>query len=134
MPRLSVWLIRTALVHLLAGFTIGALLLANKGVPLHPMVWRLLPIHIELLLLGWTLQLAMGVAFWILPRFQNARPRAGLAWAAYLLLNLGIGVVAASVFLVTAPALTFWGRLLEVGAVVTFALHAWPRVKPPMAI
>jgi hypothetical protein len=53
---------------------------------------------------------------------------------AYLLLNLGIGVVAASVFLVTVPALTFWGRLLEMGAVVTFALHAWPRVKPPMAV
>jgi hypothetical protein len=98
------------------------------------MVWRLLPIHIELLLLGWTLQLALGVAFWILPRFGNARPRAGLAWVAYLLLNLGIGVVAASVFLVTVPALTFWGRLLEMGAVVTFALHAWPRVKPPMAV
>jgi hypothetical protein len=127
-------MIRIALVHLLAGFTIGALLLANKGVPLHPMVWRLLPIHIELLLLGWTLQLALGVAFWILPRFGNARPRAGLAWVAYLLLNLGIGVVAASVFLVTVPALTFWGRLLEMGAVVTFALHAWPRVKPPMAV
>ncbi|MCE7984709.1 MAG: hypothetical protein DYG89_26350 [Caldilinea sp. CFX5] len=134
MPRLSVWLIRTALLHLLAGFTIGALLLANKGVPLHPMLWRLLPIHIELLLLGWTLQLALGVAFWILPRFQNERPRAGLAWVAYFLLNLGIGLVAASVFLVTVPALVFWGRLLEVGAAVTFALHAWPRVKPPMAI
>lgn len=134
MPRLSVWLIRTALLHLVAGFTIGALLLANKGIPIHPMVWRLLPIHIELLLLGWTLQLALGVAFWILPRFGNERPRAGLAWGAYLLLNLGIGLVAASVFLVTIPALTFWGRVLEVGAAVAFALHAWPRVKPPMAI
>lgn len=134
MPRLSVWLIRTALGHLLVGFTLGALLLANKGVPLHPMVWRLLPIHIELLLLGWTLQLALGVAFWILPRFGNERPRAWLAWVAYLLLNLGIGLVAANIFLVTVPALTFWGRLLEVGAALAFALHAWPRVKPPMAI
>jgi len=134
MPRLSVWLIRTALVHLLAGFTLGALLLANKGVPFYPMVWRLLPIHIELLLLGWTLQLALGVAFWILPRFGNERPRADLAWVAYFLLNLGIGLVAANVFLVTVPALTFWGRVLEVGAAVAFALHAWPRVKPPMAI
>ena len=134
MPRLSVWLIRTALIHLVAGFTIGALLLANKGVSIHPMIWRLLPIHIELLLLGWTLQLALGVAFWILPRFGNERPRAWLAWVAYLLLNLGIGLVAVSVFLVTVPALTFWGRSLEVGAVVAFVLHAWPRVKPPMAV
>lgn len=134
MPRLSIWMIRTALLHLLLGFTIGALLLANKGVLIHPFLWRLLPIHIELLFLGWTLQLALGVAFWILPRFQNARPRAGLAWAAYGLLNLGIALVAASVFFLSTPALVFYGRLAEVGAAVAFALHAWPRVKPPLPV
>jgi hypothetical protein len=31
MPRLSVWFIRMALLYLLAGFTLGALLLAHKG-------------------------------------------------------------------------------------------------------
>lgn len=134
MPRLSVWMIRTALLHLLAGFTIGALLLANKGILIHPWLWRLLPIHIELLLLGWTLQLALGVAFWILPRFQNERPRAELAWAAYLLLNTGIGLVAGGVVWTAWPLLLFWGRLIEVAAVITFAIHAWPRIKPPMAI
>ena len=77
MPRLSVWMIRTALVHLLVGFTLGALLLANKGVPIHPMVWRLLPIHIELLLLGWTLQLALGVARDPLKALVQG---AGMAW------------------------------------------------------
>lgn len=132
MPRLSIWMVRSALIHLLLGFTIGALLLANKGVPLHPYLWRLLPIHIELLLLGWTVQLALGVAYWILPRFQNARPRVALAWTAYGLLNLGIALVAVSVvFLPNAP-LVFYGRLAEVGAAVAFALHAWPRVKPPL--
>lgn len=134
MPRLSIWMVRTALVHLLLGFTIGALLLANKGMPFYPALWRLLPLHSEILLLGWTLQLAMGVAFWILPRFDTARPRAGFAWAAYLLLNLGIVLVAASLVWVTVPQLLFSGRLAEVGAALTFALHAWPRVKPPMAI
>ncbi|MEZ4728174.1 MAG: hypothetical protein R3E79_13665 [Caldilineaceae bacterium] len=132
MPRLSIWMIRTALLHLLLGFTVGALLLANKGVLIHPMLWRLLPIHIELLLLGWTLQLALGVAFWILPRFQTARPRAGLAWLAYGLLNLGLALVAAGVFFLSVPMLTFSGRLAEMGAAVAFALHAWPRVKPPL--
>lgn len=134
MPRLSIWMVRTALLHLLVGFTIGALMLANKGIPFYPPLWRLLPLHIELLLLGWTLQLAMGVAFWILPRFDTTRPRAGFAWAAYLLLNLGIGLVAASLFWVTLPVLLFGGRLAEVGAAVAFALHAWPRIKPPMAL
>lgn len=134
MPRLSMWMIRTALLHLLVGFTIGALMLANKGIPFSPFLWRLLPIHIEILLLGWTLQLAMGVAFWILPRFDTTRPRAGLAWTAYGLLNLGIGLVAVSVFWVSLPALLLGGRLVEAGAAVAFALHAWPRVKPPLAM
>lgn len=134
MPRLSIWMIRTALLHLLLGFTIGALLLANKGVQIHPFLWRLLPLHIELLLLGWTLQLALGVAFWILPRFQNARPRASLAWTAYFLLNGGIALVAANIFFPLTPALTFYGRLAEGSAAVAFALHAWPRVKPPLPV
>ena len=68
MPRLSVWIIRTALLYLGIGFTFGALMLFNKGVPFDPMLWRLLRPHIEFVLLGWTMQLAMGVAFWIMPR------------------------------------------------------------------
>ena len=60
MPRLSIWFIRSALIYLALGFTFGALLLANKGFPIIPEIWRLLPAHIELLLVGWTLQLAMG--------------------------------------------------------------------------
>jgi hypothetical protein len=134
MPRLSVWMIRTALLHLLLGFTLGALLLANKGIPISPFLWRLLPIHLELLLIGWTVQLALGVAFWILPRFQNARPRATFAWGAYLLLNTGIVLVVANPFLVALPGLVLWGRIAEIGAAVAFALHAWPRVKPPLVV
>jgi hypothetical protein len=55
MPRLSCWCLRASLLHLLVGFTLGALLLFHKGVPVHPAFWQLLPPHIECLLLGWTL-------------------------------------------------------------------------------
>src|SRR6188768_3484649 len=41
MPRLSVWMIRTALIHLAIGFALGALLLAQRGMPLSPMIPRL---------------------------------------------------------------------------------------------
>lgn len=129
MPRLSIWLIRAALIHLLLGFTIGALLLAHKGVPFAPMLWRLLPAHMEFLLLGWTLQLALGVAFWILPRFYTERPRTWLVWITLVLLNSGVLLVAAAPFVATPWTLTLVGRLAEVGGVVTFILHAWPRVK-----
>ncbi len=130
MPRLSCWFIRTALLYLILGFTFGALMLANKGLAIAPALWHLLPAHIEFLLLGWTLQLAMGVAFWILPRFRSSRGSVRAAWTAYWLLNGGVLLVGLSALVGGAPTLTLLGRMFEVGAMVAFALNAWPRVKP----
>ena len=130
MPRAALWYIRLALLYLLLGFTLGALLLANKGVPLSPYLWQWLPAHIEFLLLGWTLLLALGVAFWILPRFQTTRPRTGLVWLALILLNGGVWLVALAPFMPTVNWLQLAGRMVEAGGAVAFALHAWPRVKP----
>ena len=90
MPRLSVLFVRASLVYLAIGLTVGMLLLWNKGVPISPYVWMLLPAHIEFLLIGWIVQLALGVAFWILPRWQTQRGDVRPAWAAFVLLNVGI--------------------------------------------
>ena len=95
MPLVSVWFIRSALLYLLAGFTLGALLLASKGLALPPELWRWLSVHLELLLVGWLVQLVMGVAYWIFPRFgmtPQARGREGLAWLALVLLNGGVWI------------------------------------------
>jgi hypothetical protein len=135
-PRLSVWFVRTALVHLTAGFTIGALLLFNKGTPLHPALWQLLPAHVELLLLGWTLNLALGVAYWILPRYKTGPPRGAewLVWLAYGLLNSGVLAVCLAPWIRVAEpaeaALLGFGKLCEVLAGAAFAGHILPRIKP----
>ena len=132
MPRLTVWFLRTALIHLACGFTFGALILFHKGIPFDPAVWRLLPLHIEFVLIGWTTQLAMGVAFWVLPRLIHGRARGDerLIWLAYGALNGGVLAVALSQWM-SAPE---WGMLvgrgLELLAVVLFAAGVWPRVKP----
>lgn len=129
MPRLSVWALRAALLYLLSGFTLGALLLANKGQPFWPQVWGLLPPHIEFLLVGWMVQLALGVAFWILPRYSGgSRGNENLARASLLLLNLG--VLLAAGFGGVVPLLLLAGRLCEALAGLLFALHAWGRVRP----
>ncbi len=130
MPRLSVWFVRAALLYLALGLTVGGLLLANKGVPLHPLIWRLLPAHVECLLFGWTVQLAFGVAFWILPRWQTQRGEVRPAWAAFVLLNAGIWLVVLASWLELPAWVAAMGRLSEAGAVAAFVLHAWPRVKP----
>jgi heme/copper-type cytochrome/quinol oxidase subunit 1 len=134
MPRLSCWFIRAALLYLVAGFTLGALLLFHKGITLHPLMWQLLPLHIEFLLLGWTLQLAMGVAFWILPRYLKGPERGNefLAWLAFALINGGVLLVGIGWTFGTPPGLAFVGRLAEVGAAVAFAVHVWGRIKPLM--
>ncbi len=132
MTRLRVWTVRTALLYLGVGFLLGALMLTQKVVPLDPNLLRLLPMHVEFVLLGWTLQLAMGVAFWILPRFSR-EPRYGnlrLGWVAYVLLNVGILCAGVGQWLGVSPAVFLFGRLAELLACLFFVLHAWPRIKP----
>ncbi len=122
MPRLSVWLIRTALIYLAAGFTFGALLLFHKGVPLTPSMWRLLPAHIEFVLIGWTMQLAMGVAFWILPRFARGTARGDerWVWAAYMLLNAGVLAVGLGQAFGLPASYPLLGRSCELLSVVNY--------------
>ncbi len=130
MPYLSAWLTRTALVYLAAGFTFGGLLLLHKGLPISGALWRLLPLHIESVLIGWTLQLALGIAYWVLPRHAHGAPRGAErpAWAAYALLNLGVLLVLAGAWF-GAATLTLTGRACELAAVVIFGALVWPRVK-----
>ena len=131
MPRLSLWLIRASLAYFGVGVTLGAVLLAGRELADGPWVAQLRPLHAELLLYGWTLQLIMGVAYWILPRFRAGAERGDpvLPWAAWGLLN--IGVLAAA--LGTAPGaertLILLGRVLETLAVAAFIAHALPRIK-----
>ena len=131
MPRLSVLMIRTALAYLATGFLVGALLLIQRAVPLGNWLHRLLPLHIEYLLLGCMVQLALGVAFWILPRFRSGAERGqeAPAWVAFALLNLGIQAVAIGGAAGAPSSMGLVGRCAEGLAAGAFALHAWPRVK-----
>lgn len=131
MPALSALAIRIALLHLATGLTFGFLMLANKGVPFAPSLWRLLPAHAELLLVGWTVQLAFAVAHWIIPRFRGGDfGRLWLAKVALLLLNSGVLLVVVAAVPVVPAAVVTAGRLIEAAAVVAFALYIWPRVRP----
>lgn len=129
MPRLSVWFVRASLVYLLLGFTFGAMILAEKGISYYPPVWNLFPIHMEFLLMGWFAQLAMGVAFWILPRFSIGPPRGNenLIWLSFALINAGILFSALQFWF---PLATLVGRSTESIAGILFAIGVWRRVKP----
>lgn len=131
MPSLSRLAVRLSLLYLALGTTFGALILANKGIPFAPLVWALLPAHIDVMFLGWMTQFALGMAYWILPRFASDAPRGDerWSWAAVVLLNTGIWLV------VFSPILPFIGvtplaRLLEAAGLLAFAFGNWRRVYP----
>src|SRR5512138_1671327 len=129
MPRLTFWFVRASLIYFLLGLTFGALILAEKGISYYPPVWNLFPIHMEFLLIGWFAQLAMGVAFWILPCFSSGQPRGNvnLIWASFVLINAGILLIALQFWL---PVATLIGRAAQVSAGILFAIGSWRRVKP----
>ena len=129
MPRLSVWFVRASLLYLLAGFLIGALILAQKGIPYSSQVWTLFPVHMEFLLIGWFAQLAMGVAFWIVPRFSSGPPRGNesVIWVSFVLINAGLLIGILQLWFTPSALL---GHVLEICAGVTFTIGLWRRIKP----
>ena len=136
MPALSRWFIRASLAYLVAGFSLGAFMLVAKAFARHGWTGLVLVPHVEFLLLGWTMQLTMGVAFWILPRFEGGTSRGavGYAWMAFVLLNAGVPLVAAATAMDVSArdggaAVRLAGRMAEVIAAAAFAGHAWRRIK-----
>lgn len=131
MPRLSVFAVRLALLYLLLGFTLGSIMLANKGVPFSSAAWRLLPAHMDILLFGFVIQLAIGIAYWILPRYRGgSRGNERVVWLAIGLLNLGIWASAWAGFANWPSQWLVVGRLLEGAAAALFVLQAWRRIRP----
>jgi hypothetical protein len=129
-PPLTVWALRIALSYLGTGFTIGALMLGALGVTTWSKVLQLRPLHIEFLLIGWMVQLAFGVAFWVLPRRSGlGRGNERLAWGSLLLLNLGVFSVGVGGVLHASRGLLIAGRSAELLAALAFAAHAWQRVR-----
>jgi hypothetical protein len=131
MPRLSVYFVRASLIYLLLAFTLGGLMLANKGMTVSPLIWSLLPLHMEFAFVGWMIQLALGIAFWILPRHRHGPPRGEerWSWLALILLNAGILLVILGPFLhLSWPSL--FGRTAEVLSLSSFALGNWKRIRP----
>lgn len=132
MPLASVWLVRMSLLHLAAGGTLGAMYLSWKAYGWFPFVTGHRQVHVEEMLVGWMVQLVIGVAFWILPRTEGTLgfQQSKLIWVVFALLNAGVIAAAWG----SAPHYPAWvsptGRALEMAAAALFAFHAWNRQRP----
>ncbi|HKL17493.1 MAG TPA: cbb3-type cytochrome c oxidase subunit I [Halalkalibaculum sp.] len=130
MPIISRWMIRCSFVYLLMGTLLGAVMLVHKAYPLHPAVWQLLPIHIEITIFGWIIQLTLGTGYWMLPRFLES-PQRGKKIPAILMvlfLNLGIMFVVINSLVQTTLQLSIAGRLFELASVILFISLHWNRI------
>jgi hypothetical protein len=138
MPRISQIIIRTALVHLALGYTLGALVLAEKGLGFLPWLWALKASHVTVLLLGALVQLACGVAVWVLPRRDAAGSRGDMrpVWLGYAALNGGVALaalyppLAATIGSAPVAWMPPLAAALDTLAVLAFVLHVWRRVLP----
>jgi hypothetical protein len=140
MDPLSSTMLRASLVWLLAGFVIGAAMLIDRALPGQWRLW-LAPGHAHMLFVGWFLQFAVGVAYWLLPRRRTPERPLGYgeraAFLAVIALNLGLLLRLAAepaerTGNTSDVALTLLAAsaLLQVGAAIVFVTQLWPRVGP----
>lgn len=129
MPAPSRWMIRCSLLYLLAGFTIGALILIAKAYLAYSQIWSLLSVHIEVLIFGFIIQFTMGTAYWILPRFLKGPPRGNIFWSKLMVVSFNAGILlnVLTYLNVIGRWGTVAGRILEVLAVITFIALHWNR-------
>lgn len=133
MPKLTRWFLRAAIVNLVAALVLGVLLVFPAT---QPAFGGFGPVYIHLLVVGWATQMIFGVAIWMFPRRDPAVDHGG-AWlgaTCFVTTNAGLllraitePAVARAPSELAAAGLTL-AALLQLVAVLTFAVLAWPRV------
>jgi hypothetical protein len=125
-----------ATVHLALGFSLGALTLIAKATGGGSPLWLLRETHIHLLLFGWLVQFAMGVALAIFPRLASGPPRGDprAAWLVFGLLNAGVlsGAIqplAAAGWPAASGGLLVIAGVCDLAAAAVFARIMWARVR-----
>jgi hypothetical protein len=137
MDRLSSVMVRASFIWLLAGVVIGGLMLTDRVMPGEWRLWGS-PTHGHILFVGWFLQFALGVAFWLLPRRRTPQHPLGyderVALAAVIALNLGLLLRVIGEPAERAGFASGWtllglaaSALLQIAAVAQFVWMLWSR-------
>ena len=140
MPPIARTYIKAAFVYFVAAFVIGALMALERWLNVSRWLKVVYISQLHLLVVGWLTQLAIGVAYWMFPRFlkeQNPNPRGSdrLAWSALICLNAGLllrfifepfYLMGPSTWLALLVALS---GILQAVAVILFAWLVWGRIR-----
>jgi hypothetical protein len=135
MPRLTRWMIKSALLWFVVGLLAAGLLAFQPLLNLPPLIG--LPTVLHFLVVGWVTQLIFGVVYWMFPKASAEQPRGNetLAWAAFILLNAGLLLRGAGEPWYALDGGTPSGMVLafaaaaQTAAGLLFTAVTWPRVK-----
>ena len=140
MPPIARTYVKAAFVYFLVAFLLGALIMLDRWLVFSRWLRVVYMSQLHLLMVGWITQLAIGVAYWIFPRFlkeQDPRPRGSdtLAWLVLISLNAGLLLrfVLEPFYLMGAKpwlaALMALSGVLQALAAVGFGWIIWGRIR-----
>lgn len=133
MPTLTRWFLKAALLYLLFALVAGILL----ALPLRNPLTGFFPAYFHMLTFGWLTQLIFGVAFWMFPKFNLAKPRGHewLGWATFTLLNTGLilRIIFEPLNAIAPSLMNSWAliasAILQWLSGFSFVLNTWVRIK-----
>jgi hypothetical protein len=141
MPPIARTYVKAAFVYFVVAFVLGALMMLERWLNFSRWLRVVYLSQLHLLVVGWITQLAIGVAYWIFPRYrkqQTPEPRGSdtLAWAVLVALNFGLLLrFFLEPFHLTGPqpwlaALLALSGVLQALAALGFAWLVWGRIRP----
>jgi hypothetical protein len=140
MPAIARNFVKASFVYFIAAFLLGALMMLDRWLSFSRWLKVVYLSQLHLLVVGWITQLALGVAYWIFPRFlktQDPQPRGSdrLAWTAIACLNIGLLLrffLEPFYFMGPRPwlaALLALSGILQATAAIAFAWLIWGRIR-----
>ena len=137
MPLLTRLFIKSGLVYFVVALSMATLGLAQPLFNLPSWLLSFRPVYLHLFMVGWVLQLIIGIVFWMFPKQSREKPRGSerLSWMVFWTLNLGLILRAITEPLVTSFPQTNVGWVLVVSALLQlvaglgFIANTWGRVK-----
>jgi hypothetical protein len=140
MPPLARTFVKASFFYFVAAFLLGALMMLDRWLSFSRWLRVVYISQLHLLVVGWITQLAIGVAYWIFPRFlkeQDPRPRGSdtLAWIILICLNAGLVLrFVLEPFYLMGPrswlaALLALSGVLQALAAVGFGWLVWGRIR-----
>jgi hypothetical protein len=135
MPFVPRLFIRTAFAWFAAGFIWSAAITLIKVADRAELKHAFITAHAHILLVGFLMNIVMGVAFWMFPRPPDRRLNEPLAAAAYALLNVGLLLRISVEWAQEEYQDQVYGALLGASGVLQalggllFAVVIWPRVR-----